>query len=351
MRTAQRLALALALLLAGGAPVGGEEPLSHAEWLAYLAHYVSPDGRVIDTGNGRISHSEGQGYGMLLAVVHDDRQSFEHIWAWTRDALRVRDDPLFAWRFEPGAGGGAGGVTDTNNATDGDLLIAWALLEAGRRFAEPAHVEEADLILDAVREKLVVDAGPGPVLLPGAEGFERDDGVVVNLSYWVFPALQAFADHDPEGPWQALVDTGFRLLDRARFGPDRLPPDWLLIDGEVRLPDGFDPVFGYNAIRIPLYLAWSGLPRARDLLEPFETYWASFDGEAPPPATLDLATARPGKDRLSRGGLAVAALARFGARNRVSARAMMPPLKPDDDYYSSTLLLLSKVALCKGREP
>jgi endoglucanase len=315
-----------------------------------MAQYVTPDGRVIDTGNGGISHSEGQGYGMVLALAYDDPESFAHIWAWTQDALGVRDDALLAWRYEPAAGGGAGGVTDRNNATDGDILIAWALLEASERFEEPGYLEQADHILAAIADKLLFEAKVGPVLLPGAEGFERSEGVIVNLSYWVFPALQAFADHDPAGPWQSLVDSGFALLDRARFGPERLPPDWLLVNGEERLPDEFAPVFGYNAIRIPLYLAWSDQSRAHDLIEPFETYWASFDGQGRPPATLNLNTGETSQERLSRGGLAIAALARFGSRNPTSARAMMPSLVPGDDYYASTLLLLSKVALCGVRE-
>ena len=34
-----------------------------AEWQAFKTRFVSADGRVIDTGNGNITHSEGQGYG------------------------------------------------------------------------------------------------------------------------------------------------------------------------------------------------------------------------------------------------------------------------------------------------
>ena len=38
-------------------------------WRAYKAHFVTEAGRVVDTANKGISHSEGQGYGMLLAVA------------------------------------------------------------------------------------------------------------------------------------------------------------------------------------------------------------------------------------------------------------------------------------------
>src|SRR5262249_22467996 len=82
------------------------------EWAAYAEHFVSPEGRVIDTANGNISHSEGQGYGLLLAVLADDRAAFERIWSFTRTELMIRPDGLAAWRWEPDT---APHVTDPNN--------------------------------------------------------------------------------------------------------------------------------------------------------------------------------------------------------------------------------------------
>jgi hypothetical protein len=106
-------------------------------------------------------------------------------------------------------------------------------------------------------------------------------------------------------------------------------------------------VFGYNAVRIPLYLAWSDLHGADALLEPFRAYWASFDGRALPPATVDLQDGKEDEKRLSNGTRAIMSLIRFGDSSPLSAEAMMPQLQPRDDYYSSSLLLLSKVALLK----
>jgi endoglucanase len=347
MRRLRHLAVGLCLLLAGaGSGRAGE--LSPAEWLVYLARYVAPEGRVVDTYNQGISHSEGQGYGMLLAVAFDDRVVFDQLWRWTEENLRVRDDRLFAWRWEPAEGGR---VTDSNNATDGDLLIAWALLRAGSCWEEPAYVAEAEAILRDVAAKLVATTDYGPVLLPAAEGFERDAAVVVNPSYWVFPALRQFARHGDAELWNGLIDSGLELLRLARFGEWRLPPDWLEVGDGLSLPEGFEPVFGYNAVRIPLYLAWSELPASDELLEPFRTFWASFDGRSPPPATVDLADDGLGQDPLSSGGRAIMALTRFGAARPLSAGAMMPQLRPEDDYYASTLLLLSKLALAEQDAP
>ena len=87
---------------------------------------------MVDTANGGVSHSEGQGYGMLLAQSYGDRQQFDQLWAWTkRGNLQIRKDRLLAWRWRPSGSGDAGAVDDMNNASDGDVLVAWALLQRG----------------------------------------------------------------------------------------------------------------------------------------------------------------------------------------------------------------------------
>jgi hypothetical protein len=48
-------------------------------WRSYKRRFLSDQGRVIDTANGGISHSEGQGYGMLLAVAASDHETFDAI--------------------------------------------------------------------------------------------------------------------------------------------------------------------------------------------------------------------------------------------------------------------------------
>ena len=70
-------------------------------WMAYKAAFVSDGGRVVDNANGNVSHSEGQGYGMLLAVAADDRETFDESGDWTRSQLMLRDDGLAAWRWGP----------------------------------------------------------------------------------------------------------------------------------------------------------------------------------------------------------------------------------------------------------
>lgn len=308
-------------------------------WRAYQARFVSEAGRVVDTGNGGISHSEGQGYGMVLAVAADDRGAFERIWGWTRANLMVRDDQLVAWRWEPGK---RPAIADMNDASDGDLLIAWALMEAAEAWGDPAHRVAARRIAVELGRKLILPRSPyGPILLPAIAGFaaeDRPDGPVVNLSYWVFPAFERLPVVAPEFDWAGLSRNGLRLLERARFGASGLPVEWTALGGgEPRPADGFPAVFGYNAIRIPLYLAWAGLGGA-EAQAPFTAIWAR--GRSP--AVIDTRDGRATEPLSEAGYASVAALA--GCASGAAARAL-PPLRIDTEhYYSVSLGLLSRIA-------
>ena len=161
---------------------------SEANWRSYLARFVTADGRVVDTANGGVSHSESQGYGMLLAVAAGDRSTFERIWGWTRANLMTRDDALLAWRWEPNQ---RPAVADMNNATDGDLLVAWALTEAAEGWSDASYRTAARRLAVEIGRKLIVHTAEGTqLLLPALAGFSAEDvadGPVINLSYYLFP--------------------------------------------------------------------------------------------------------------------------------------------------------------------
>ena len=97
------MVLILALLAAfrTTAATGAEGPatLLADGWRQYKDRFVTSEGRVVDNANGGISHSEGQGYAMLIAERLDDRPTFEAIWQWTQSNLLIRGDGLAAWRW------------------------------------------------------------------------------------------------------------------------------------------------------------------------------------------------------------------------------------------------------------
>jgi len=307
-------------------------------WLEFKKQYVTPEGRVIDDANGGISHSEGQGYGMILAAANRDLSTFSVIWDWTRKNLGVREDGLFAWKWDPAEK--TNPITDPNNATDGDLLIAWALQRGGELWRNGKYIEEAKTIARTIRTTMLADSPLGPLLLPGGAGFKRDDGVVVNLSYWVFPAFLDIRRIDPSHLWNDLYLSGIRLTRTARFGEWDLPPDWLLVTrtGELKLPEGFDPVFGYNAVRIPLYLEWAG-ENEPDLYKPFEAWATAKPSVFQVPDQVNLETNEPGEFTVIPGMVSV-----YHLVAPLEVPAPGPPSGGFTSYYSACLTLLSNLA-------
>jgi endoglucanase len=234
--------------------------LSPQQWQPWRDRFATADGRIVDDANNNISHSEGQGYGLLLAVLALDRPTFTKIWSFTKTQQLLRDDGLVAWRWDPAASPHVG---DANNASDGDILIAYALALAGESWTSPELTAAAQDLARAIGRVLVKRVDDRTVLMPAAKGFgpgERPDGPVVNLSYWIFEALPILAKLAPDADWGALADSGRNLLLASRFGPDQLPANWISLHGAAPAPAlGFDPLFGYDAIRIPLYLVRAGL--------------------------------------------------------------------------------------------
>lgn len=334
----------LAFLLATGL-AAAERPIplagfleAPALWAAYKHSFISPGGRVIDNANRGISHSEGQGYALLLAVAADDRATFDLLWSWTRASLLIRDDDLAAWRWDPAA---TPHVTDRNDASDGDVLIAWALAEAGQAWSKPAFTVAALRIMRALAATNLVAGQDGPVLLPGSSGFsahDRGDGPVANPSYYVFPAFARFAEVAPDGPWVGLGDAGLRLLAAARIGPRSLPSDWVSLGGGTPAPaQGFDPVFGYDAIRIPLYLIWGG-HADRKRLAAFERLFS--DGGAAP-QRVDVRSGELLGAMSDSGFGAIAALTRCALKGeRLPAGLASPAV---DRYYPTTLRALTLI--------
>jgi endoglucanase len=299
-------------------------------WRQYKDRFVTSEGRVVDNVNGGVSHSEGQGYAMLIAERLDDRPTFEAIWQWTQRNLLVRGDGLAAWRWSPQVPH----VADHNNATDGDLLIAWALVEASDRWHVSEYRRSARQIVEALAASVVVSSRFGAILLPASTGFagkDQPDAPVVNLSYWIFPAFKRLRAVSNAIDWDALTATGKTLIGLSRFGSRRLPSNWIsLAPAQPEPAYSFPAVFGYDAVRIPFYLAW-GEPADRDLLKLFSPLDLSV---------IDVKTASPSQKLSDPDYGAIA--------NLVECVASHSPVQWNgfhgESYYPASLYLLALIA-------
>ncbi|MDB5377197.1 MAG: endoglucanase, partial [Rubritepida sp.] len=167
-------------------PAGGNA--ARIEWDHFKARFLGSEGRVIDNMNGNVSHSEGQGFAMLLAVRFDDQETFRRLLDWTRGNLSRPTDSLYAWCFRPDEPGGRPG--DRNNATDGDLMIAWALTEASDKWGRPGLRAMAAATARDILAHMTVQVGERQYLLPGCQGFLDHATVTTNPSYYIYPAFE-----------------------------------------------------------------------------------------------------------------------------------------------------------------
>lgn len=309
-----------------------------AEWALFRDRFITSSGRTVDTGNGGASHSEGQGWTLLMAEAHDDRVTFDRVLTWTRRQLKRPYDTLHAWRWMPNR---PMAVEDGNNAADGDIFIAWALARAARRWREPELQAMSSAICADITRLCVREVAGRTVLLPAAQGFERRDHVVVNPSYAVFPAFADLAAIEGDDtPWKNLYRDSLALVREARFGRWGLPADWLQLPRQGGRPSpatGWAPRFSYDAMRVPLYLAWGGMGNEA-VAQAAANFWTG--GNLPyQPAWTEFPGDKLASYPVGPGQRAIAALARTHV-----GPVELPSVRDTEDYYAAALVMLSHIA-------
>ncbi len=257
--------------------------LNIQDWRNFCDRFVTNDGRVIDEAQQRVTHSEAQAYAMLLATAYDDRKMFDRLWSWTRAHLQVRaNDHLLAWLWREEEQR----VLDFNNATDADLVVIWSLWRASRLWKDSEYEQEAQRMASSL-SALLRSTLYGPVLRPGAEGFPVREGLILNPSYWVFPVFRDLRGQVRGVDWRALDDSAMKWLRHSGLGSWRLSPDWVHIwpDGRIQAWEDRPARFSYDAIRVPLFLAWVGREQA---LSPYLRFWRMFSMREWFPDQVDL---------------------------------------------------------------
>jgi endoglucanase len=163
-------------------------------------------------------------------------------------------------------------VQDSNSASDADLWFAYALLEAARHWQKPEYEIDARRLLSQIKQHEVAELpGLGTVLLPGPVGYVQPDYLWrLNPSYMPIPLLRRLAQFEPDGPWQAIIESTAALI--TNLSTHGFVADWVGYRGASPTSGLFvsDPFKGsvgsYDAIRVYL---WAGItPTADPLAKP-----------------------------------------------------------------------------------
>lgn len=268
-------------------PDTSAEDATAAAATAFLDTYVD-DGRVIRTDQGGDTVSEGQAYGMLLAMAAGDASRFDSIWSWTTANLQ-RDDLLLSWQWKDGV------VVDEQPASDADLDAARALVLAGDAFDRDDLREQGVALGAAVLDEMTAETSLGRILLPGP--WATASPHAYNPSYASPAAYSVLGQVSGDPRWAELAE-GSRAATAALLDANALPTDWATVadDGSVAIAGsaggGGEPRYGYDAARTAIRFAESCDPADRALaarisaaLPADETLPAELDSGAGPRTT------------------------------------------------------------------
>jgi endoglucanase len=327
-------------------------------WDSYTSYFADPQGRIIDRDAQDRTTSEAQAYALFFALVANDRGRFDQILQWTEENLAAGDlsQKLPAWLWGR-AQDGSWRVLDNNSASDADLWMAYTLLQAGRLWKTPRyHALGLGLARQIAARELVSLPGRGPTLLPGPDGFRREQVFDCNPSYMTPQLMQGLAAAGAPGPWAAAASGAIKALQASsRKG---FAFDWV----EYRQGKGFQPTAGptgkepagsFDAIRVYL---WAGMlpprwPGQKALLETFRPLAAYVrvngapplvvraDGQAQGSGTIGFSAAViPILQAMGESALARLQLERYNAAlNPVHRLYGNPPR-----YYDQNLILFSE---------
>jgi endo-1,4-beta-D-glucanase Y len=246
----------------------------YAKWkrerLAYAPNKGLQAGEILLTTNTQFDNgmvSEGIGYGMLLSAYNNDKATFDGIWKFAKRNLNQYG--LMPWLYTSSSqvASHSGAI---NNATDGDLDAALALIVATKRGW--SYDQDAKNLISNLLKYCVTD---GNVLEMGEANNPKN---IVISSYFMPGHMKVFAAFTGEQRWLKVADTNYDILKKALDKPNVvLTPFAMDSNGNTSasFADAFNSDAGRGPFRISTDYAWYGDNRAKALMIDFNTFFES----------------------------------------------------------------------------
>ena len=358
-RALRKFGLATSLALLMSAPHAQAACKPWPAWEAFKKEFVSGDGRVIDPMHAdQRTVSEGQAYAAMFALIANDRAMFDRSLEWTRNNL-ARGDlnlhlPAWLWGKLPDDKGW--GVIDANAASDADVWLAYALLEASRLWSDERYRALGEAMATNIARYEIKDLpNLGRTLMPAPHGFVHKDYVRLNPSYLALQPLRRFAKEFDTTLWNAVIATSRRVLVDA--APQHVAGDWVEWNsskGGFRPDQKTQGIGSYDAIRVYLWLGMldAGDPDRRELLAHYAPIRKLFSADGRPPEFVDIATSRT--RGLGPGGFSASFVPFFSASGDFGAVAqqqvhLAAQTSTDSKRYYDQVLRLWGVGWDEGR--
>ncbi|MBN2743678.1 MAG: T9SS type A sorting domain-containing protein [Marinilabiliaceae bacterium] len=219
---------------------------------------------ILDVNNNDV-RSEGQSYGMMIAVQMNKQTEFDKLWKFAKTYMQHQSgyrEGYFAWKCS-----GTGAKLDENTASDGEMYFVTALYFASVRFGDHGGIfnyrAEADEILTKIMNKgWPHNSIPGSVtnmfnpdkqicFVPYASSSEFTDP-----SYYLpgFLDVWAIMAKDNKDYWADAANVARDFLQIVAHPKTGLTPDYSNYNGTVRGSSETDK-FSNDAMRVIMNVA------------------------------------------------------------------------------------------------
>ncbi len=217
-------------------------------------------GYLIDTGNNDV-RTEGQSYGMMMAVQRNRQDIFDKIWAWTKKFMYVKEGRFagyFAWSCALDGTPNADGP-----APDGEEFFAMALFFASHRWGD----REAPFDYSAQARDILRHCIHQTELTGGQPMWDPDNYLIrfVPDTPWTDPSYHLphfyelfakWADEDDRGFWKKAAEESRRYILNSVHPETGLCAEYSEYDGTPKKsPWGMGNTYFSDAYRLMLNIA------------------------------------------------------------------------------------------------
>lgn len=260
-----------------------KEAVQEDSYWDWYRNYVgqSTKGAYVNTGSKEkpIALSESQGYGMLITLLaaqkgYAKETQFMRLFYYYKSFQISEENTLMKWKQEKTDKGWES--VDDNNATDGDLDIAYALIQAEKLWPDSIehYGDAAQKLLESIKnnnysEKTgLLTVGNWATVDPKAEMLIRFSDIMPTY-------YKAFADFTDDPFWTKLeINATKALTQMSQETSTGLLPDFAWVGENSIAPvkpyevaGKNDGDYAYNSARVPLRLADSDNPQVKAVLD------------------------------------------------------------------------------------
>lgn len=194
-------------------------------------------GYMVDTGNTDI-RTEGQSYGMMMAVQMDRQDIFDRIWKWTDTYMRNHEGPYkgyFAWH-----GTLDGEKISEGPAPDGEEFFAMALFLASKRWGD--KTEKPFNYSEQARELLSVCIHKGENGEEGDPMWNPENHLIKFVPDWEFTdpsyhlphfyeCFAEWANKDDRDFWAKAAEASRAFISESTHPKTGMNPEYAYYDG------------------------------------------------------------------------------------------------------------------------